>query len=732
MNSDFTIKSDLEKVSHILNRKGFIYVPLLQRRFVWDHSRCRSLVNSYKKMSNLNVYLLGTIIVTKKVDDDLNIIDGQQRLVATSLILCAIRDLLVERYTGSKEADIESMKNYINEFLINKGQSVTGKEEKTKIQLKTDDQPAYHEIIFGKEDCLKKRNNKIVDGYLQFRKELEELCMENTSRNLTDLFDAVTSKVKVIHITGSANEAHNLFQVFNQHGQPLFNTDLIRGYLFQKLGENPNKQEEYIKEYWNRLEKTFSDKSNQEDDVDKNLQKFFYHYIKAVKTDHSTSEETIIDPTKEQTKISYVVYDRYKEYLDKKFGVIDSQSVLEKVFHEINSYALAWLDINKTIPRNGSLDRKKPYLEILGKYDTVQPLLIFLFAQEVSDDVKFRHLTILSSYMLRRSICGLANRNDQVFPQLLKGIKANIKTGEGIEKSLENIPKSLAPTKDSDEFPSNQNFGKAFMDYSLYSSQHARPTLEAIEAFYQKDKKEKVAVPECQIEHIGAKTPKPDDKSQIDNDYVNTIGNLTLIGKDINQKMSNKTWEEKRDEFRTTKLYMNEKVSDCDTWDTNKVRERGKMLAELVMKSIFPHPYDDTQTITDTKDTPVSQPSFYEPRQPRYNENSEGDLIIVIKEDEVHIVIITRVAKKRGGKPEDKLIYVSMLDEYAAYDPDDRSTKFHFWVDNERNRNDGDSIWLGKFDDSKSFRNIIDIDEVDDYLEMPGRYWYENRANFEI
>jgi uncharacterized protein with ParB-like and HNH nuclease domain len=42
-------------------------------------------------------YLLGTVVFTSTNDDGLEVIDGQQRLATTTVLIAAIRDFLVSR-----------------------------------------------------------------------------------------------------------------------------------------------------------------------------------------------------------------------------------------------------------------------------------------------------------------------------------------------------------------------------------------------------------------------------------------------------------------------------------------------------------------------------------------------------------------------------------------------------------------------------------------------------------
>lgn len=75
-------------------------IPIYQRNYVWTRDNCINLLNDIWEFYCKNIsdekndqkYFVGNIIIQKKIEENI-IIDGQQRLTTTLLILKAIQNL---------------------------------------------------------------------------------------------------------------------------------------------------------------------------------------------------------------------------------------------------------------------------------------------------------------------------------------------------------------------------------------------------------------------------------------------------------------------------------------------------------------------------------------------------------------------------------------------------------------------------------------------------------------
>ena len=99
-------------------------------------------------------------------------------------------------------------------------------------------------------------------------------------------------------------------------------------------------------------------------------------------------------------------------------------------------------------------------------------------------------------------------------------------------------------------------------------------------------KSEKTDWSSCNIEHILLQNPTEWGRKKKDvREYVDLLGNLTLVSKKINGSVGNKPLKEKIKEFEKTKLKINEELieqwkSEKYKWAEEEVKDRQRALAE--------------------------------------------------------------------------------------------------------------------------------------------------------
>jgi uncharacterized protein with ParB-like and HNH nuclease domain len=78
---------------------GRLRVPRNQRDYFWEVEHAMDLCTDFAEAirSNQPSYFLGTIVLTASNDQAFEVVDGQQRLATTSIIIAAIRDIFYRR-----------------------------------------------------------------------------------------------------------------------------------------------------------------------------------------------------------------------------------------------------------------------------------------------------------------------------------------------------------------------------------------------------------------------------------------------------------------------------------------------------------------------------------------------------------------------------------------------------------------------------------------------------------
>ena len=129
-----------KKISELLSRmqnKKFI-IPDYQRPYKWDYDKCNILWDDLKNfyienISNDKEYFLGTI-VTCKVNDGLEIIDGQQRITTLMLLLRAFYQHLNEMESN---ANVQGLKRQIEPCIWDINPISQNVDDKNKIHIES-------------------------------------------------------------------------------------------------------------------------------------------------------------------------------------------------------------------------------------------------------------------------------------------------------------------------------------------------------------------------------------------------------------------------------------------------------------------------------------------------------------------------------------------------------------------------------------------------------------------
>jgi hypothetical protein len=143
-------------------------------------------------------------------------------------------------------------------------------------------------------------------------------------------------------------------------------------------------------------------------------------------------------------------------------------------------------------------------------------------------------------------------------------------------------------------FPDDTEFKTQFVVKDVYNFNRRSYLLEKLENF---DRKELVELDEYTIEHImpqddsGRKLSQQwkDDLGErwqeIHNNYLHTIGNLTLTG--YNSELSDRSFQEKKTikgGFSDSPIRLNKRLAGLEKWNKDEIEKRADELADLALK----------------------------------------------------------------------------------------------------------------------------------------------------
>jgi uncharacterized protein with ParB-like and HNH nuclease domain len=87
------LEARLDGIGHLLGDR-YIEVPPYQRAYSWTDEQVEDLFKDFSDAIREHnaEYFLGTVVLTTNKDGPHAVIDGQQRLATTSIMICAIRN----------------------------------------------------------------------------------------------------------------------------------------------------------------------------------------------------------------------------------------------------------------------------------------------------------------------------------------------------------------------------------------------------------------------------------------------------------------------------------------------------------------------------------------------------------------------------------------------------------------------------------------------------------------
>lgn len=503
------------------NTDALYQIPRYQRPYSWGDEQLEKLwYDLLEAQENDPNYFLGSIITAKPEESSsyLDIVDGQQRLTTLTILLCVFRDLYPEINNNILDEDPFA----VDIKIVNSSIKFNDRFQRLRLRTHSNHQSEFENLILNGNtlECnnkpTKKDLKKEEDPKFKFKntvhffiQKLTELGNEKSGLLLNYIFN----NVKVIRIDcQSVSFAIKLFQVLNNRGLELSNSDLIKSFLISKIQKKydsdnelrKQKEDQFIDD-WKRCE-TYANHT------ETSMNEFFViyeYYLLAQNPKKSLYDELVNklndkDPNEVMANLEKFI-NNYKELFDKNDKIIYSFRYLQ--------WGMYWKAILLTA-------LTEDYLE----YNKFSKLLR-----------RFYYLNWIAGYTLTKI--------KQISFNLIKWLKENKSISE-IENELEN------------NLNQNNTIQRAIENLcgDIYFDSWCKPLLFMIE-YAQTDDSNLNFLPildkKIHIEHILPKAyEENDDWNMFHNDtnihkWINTAGNLTLLSGEKNISASNEGFDKK-------------------------------------------------------------------------------------------------------------------------------------------------------------------------------------------
>jgi len=551
------------------SRKSQFIIPLYQRTYAWDIDNCKRLFDDIIKIHRrgLPSHFFGSIVSVRdnEIDDDLLIIDGQQRITTVSIIILALQNAVKN---NDAIGDLAIIEDRAKDYLYAKYKQ--GVERKIRLKPIESDIKAY-DALFTNDKSQFVAEKGITNNYLFFYEQIK-----NCGITADELFDALEKLVVIDLRLDSSDNPQLIFESLNSTGKDLTEADKVRNYLLMSLTRE--KQEEYYHQYWQKIEEC----------TDSEPTMFFRDYL----TIH----------LRRICNINNIYFD-FKDY--------DESNGIERkaLFEDLLKYAQYYYTISKGKSGNEKIDRKLLQLSSLNSNVAMPFYLMFLnYAKEnnISEQEIFDVLDVTENYWARRIICEKpANTLQKLYATLHTDIMriyaTHEKRGVPLNASYLEVMKYVMLNKQGNaEFPKDDEVRANFPKRQVYKipSDYRCFLFERLENENSREG-DKPVVEELKngkasIEHIMPqtlthewKTELGDDWQQVYDNYIHTFANLTLSA--YNNDYSNLSFQEKKKTrydkdgnkvfgYNESKYNLSDYLKKVEKWTEHEIIDRGNIL----------------------------------------------------------------------------------------------------------------------------------------------------------
>lgn len=569
--------------------KDFYTVPDFQREYVWEREQVERLLQDVQdeffdedgQLIKGPEYFLGSIVVCRDDDGTLSLIDGQQRMTTIFLVLCAIRDLLKE----TDETPSDTLKGQIAASSINdvgdevfRHRLVLQYDDSKGILKKVVDDPAHLDEMKEKTTSVQRISSAYSD-ILEFLRANDD----SSTKKLKLFYATFTKRVKLIRIiTPSLTNALKVFETVNDRGVGLNAMDLLKNLLFMKTSPG-----EYSK-----LKQRWKDLIDILDGSKEKPLRFLRYYIMA----HFELDSS--KPLREDE-----IYDWFTKNT-KTVGLNDEPLVFVQTLIEC---AEAWSNFLGGKDVSGA---ENPYLKNLKLLSgAARQHFILLLAGRHLPPAQFSKLcraieNLFFCYIITREPTKTFERNFAVWASDLRATSD--------EEALDAF---IDDRFTSDLLKRRGNFDFVFQELrqSRIQQYRMRYILAKLTQYVEQqawsntahDSLDQYIANTVEVEHILPQTPTLEVRDAFDQneqyeDYVERLGNLTLLEKTINTSVSNDLYTKKLPGYRQSSFLLTKSLAEkpqvgvntqlnravehlisFDQWTSSSIERRQLMLARL-------------------------------------------------------------------------------------------------------------------------------------------------------
>jgi uncharacterized protein with ParB-like and HNH nuclease domain len=544
------------KIVDILKDKNFI-VPLYQREYSWNLEQVSDLFYDISDADEGGHFLGSLLLYQTDINKTMEIVDGQQRITTLFLLLFSILKHLENTDKAKAIERINSLlfvidpNDLLNDTSLSEPRLETGKRDKYlfKAIIRNDDYSLH-------KDGRRRSHKNLTNTLDFFDQRITEIIKEQGLTGLIKFTEKVIKSEFIVMTAEKKSDKLLLFKTINARGLELTQGDLIKNELCHKIiSHDLDEAIDNWDEVRNRIEKNNGD-----------LDVFLFHYLNSIDECQILRQE--LDKKRgvdKWEKKNYppapekYIFDLYVDLIDK----ITPQKLIEDLLFASNNYIIFINPTNDKIYLNS--------LKAMG-VNKCFPLLLSVI-RKVNNENFEKLCKAVDSLTFRHSIL---RKDPKELERLYYQIAEMISTDDDIELAISRI-KEHPNFKDEERFKSEFVLSSLKLPVSkMILDRIVRKNSESVD-WTNRD---------VHIEHIMPQKPSGEwkvlfDKDEFEyKDYINRLGNLTILQDKKNIKARNKDFKDKKEYYKESRLTITKTLTNYETWDYNQILERQEYLYE--------------------------------------------------------------------------------------------------------------------------------------------------------
>lgn len=560
------IESQDKSIDQLLKGSTFI-IPRFQRAYSWEPDHVLEFWNDI--IDNMSEsYFIGSMVVYTVDRSSLAVVDGQQRLTTLTILLSAIRE-------GFKNLDQSDLANGLQAYLEQKN-----RENKTVYVLQTESSfpylqeevlkngPAEAPCDVGREEesikkafsIFKKEIETNLQKYLDNKEQTKKDNIEDAKKWLIKLRDTVFDLNVILVTLDNEDDAYLIFETLNTRGKDLALADLLRNHFAKHIKTTNDVDVAKIK--WSKLLETISSApfTLDPDTFIVHSWQSKYDFVTKAKAFKKVKEKVGKKNAKAHLDRFVSDAEHWRSIFDTEFGWKKTEKNVAK--------SLAALRLFKVVqPTPGLLSLIRAYR------DDVIKLKLLTNAVSAIEKFHFSFNAITSS----RSSGGISGMYSSFGRQIFDAANSN-DVGIVISDFLDKLRIREVATSEFDAgfeqiaYTKNHSNQKSLVQYIL-----KKVALHERQPFLGE-------TDDLTIEHL---LPQSSDKDDARKNIIGQLGNLILVDRDTNIKLSNKKYAEKKKILADRGYKLPECLNEVDVLDESIIQMNTLRISELARNRIW-------------------------------------------------------------------------------------------------------------------------------------------------